>query len=114
MCRRSVDAEFFLFLFSEFATRFCTALLGLLLTLIRVELDFITLELNNAAIGDSSPMSEMKLKRKLSSIAESKWGRAIVDRQWWEELEAPLGWKLASHCGRSTAEFFTICFGDGV
>ena len=59
-------------------------------------------------------MSEMKLKRKLSSIAESKWGRAIVDRQWWEELEAPLGWKLASYCGRSTAEFFTIYFGDGV
>lgn len=59
-------------------------------------------------------MSEVKLKRKLSSIADSKWGRAIVDRQWWEELEAPLGWKLASHCGRSTAEFFTIYFGDGV
>lgn len=59
-------------------------------------------------------MSEMKLGRKLSSIAEGKWGRAIVDRQWWEELEAPLGWKLASHCGRSTAEFFTIYFGDGV
>lgn len=45
-------------------------------------------------------MREAKLKSKLVSIAETRWGQAIVDRQWWEKLEEPLGWKLVSYSGR--------------
>lgn len=59
-------------------------------------------------------MREAKLKSKLVSIAETRWGQAIVDRQWWEKLEEPLEWKLVSYSGRFTADFFTVYFGDGV
>jgi hypothetical protein len=52
-------------------------------------------------------MADAKLREKLVCITQSSMGQQILDREFWQKLEKPLGWRLSSFTGRQCAEFFT-------
>ena len=59
-------------------------------------------------------MSEATLREKLVCITQSSLGQQILDREFWQKLEKPLGWRLSSFTGRQSAEFFTGQTSEGL
>lgn len=59
-------------------------------------------------------MSEAKLQQKLVCITHSTLGQQILDREFWQKLEEPLGWRLSSFTGQEFAEFYTMQTSDGM
>lgn len=58
-------------------------------------------------------MSEVKLQAKLVCITQSSLGQSILDREFWQKLEKPLGWRLASFAGQQSADFYTMRTSEG-
>lgn len=59
-------------------------------------------------------MSDGKLRAKLVCITQTTLGQHILDRAFWQKLENPLGWRLASYTGQLSADFYTLQTTDGV
>ena len=53
-------------------------------------------------------MSDANAQKKLVCITQTSVGQQILDREFWQKLEKPLGWRLWSFSGRQSAEFFTM------
>jgi hypothetical protein len=58
-------------------------------------------------------MSDRTLQAKLVCITESSLGQSILDREFWQKLEKPLGWRLASFTGQQSADFYTMRTSEG-
>lgn len=59
-------------------------------------------------------MSDANAQKKLVCITQTSMGQQILDREFWQKLEKPLGWRLWSFSGRQSAEFFTAQNGAGM
>lgn len=59
-------------------------------------------------------MSDVKLRAKLVCITQTSMGQQILDREFWQRLEKPLGWRLASYTGQQSADFYTLQTRDGI
>ncbi|MGC2639576.1 MAG: hypothetical protein WA294_20500 [Acidobacteriaceae bacterium] len=55
----------------------------------------------------------MKLRAKLVCITETSLGQSILDREFWQKLEKPLGWRLASFAGQQSSDFYTMRTSEG-
>lgn len=58
-------------------------------------------------------MSDGTLRAKLVCITETSLGQSILDREFWQKLEKPLGWRLASFAGQQSADFYTMRTSEG-
>lgn len=58
-------------------------------------------------------MPDGKLRAKLVCITETSLGQQILDREFWQKLEKPLGWRLASFTGQHSADFYTMRTTEG-
>lgn len=59
-------------------------------------------------------MSDVKLRSKLVCITQTSLGQQILDREFWQKLEKPLGWRLASYTGQQSADFYTMQTADRI
>lgn len=59
-------------------------------------------------------MADAKLREKLVCITQTSMGQQILDREFWQKLEKPLGWRLSSFTERLSAEFFTLQNSQGM
>lgn len=59
-------------------------------------------------------MADTNAQKKLVCITENSLGQQILDREYWQKLERPLGWRLSSFTTRQCAEFFTGQTSEGI
>ena len=59
-------------------------------------------------------MADTNAQKKLVCITENSLGQQILDREYWQKLEKPLGWRLWTFTGRQSAEFFTLQNSQGL